>query len=159
MPKKERESQSGGQTEAMRLVGELSRLFRGELRRACGENGVPLGYRGLLFHLGKEDGQTQKALAEKTGLKAATVSVTIEKMERDGYVARRRDGSDGRMMRVFLTEKGQEIDRKNKEKVDELEKQFSAVLTEEERSALAGLLHKVIEGYKAQSGKREGRDG
>ena len=136
--------------EAMRLVGELSRLFRHELRRACEENGVPLGYRGLLFHLARQDGQTQRELAEKTGLKAATVSVTIEKMERDGIVLRRQDQFDRRAVRVFLTKKGREIDDRTKEKVDALEKQFSSLITESERAELSMLLTKIIDGYRAQ---------
>ena len=140
-----------GSPEVMRLVGQLARLFKGEVRRACGENGVPVGYRGVLFHLGHCDGQTQKALADKIGLQPATVSITLDKMERDGYVLRQRGGADGREKRVYLTEKGKEIDRRTKEKIDALEKQFGALINGDERAQLAALLQKVIDGYLAQT--------
>ena len=146
--------------EVMRLVGELSHLFRGEVRRACGENGVPYGYRALLFHLARCDGQTQRELAEKTGLRAATVSVTVEKMERDGYVKRTQDSADKRGKRVYLTEKGKEVDRRNREKVDRLEKQFASAISREERQTLSLLLEKIMRGYETAIGRaEEGGDG
>ena len=54
-------------------------------------------------------------------------------------------------MRVFLTDKGKEIDRVTKEKVETLEKQFASVLTEEENRQLCALLRKVIDGFHAES--------
>lgn len=144
--------------DAMRLIGRVSYLLREEIRRACSENGLPLGYRALLFHIGAKEGQTQKELAEKTGLRPATVSVTIEKMERDGFVTRFRDDKDKRVIRVLLTDKGQEIDRSNRKKVEALEREFSGVLDEGEKSELSRLLYKIIDGYAAHrtADKEEG---
>ena len=142
----------GGQVEMMRLVGELSRLFRCEVRRDCEKNGVPVGYRGVLFHLAREGGQTQKELSEKTGVRPASMSVTIDKMQRDGYVYREKDALDARVVHVFLTEKGEQLDRRNRERVGQLEKRFSSVVSPEERETLTKLLQKVINGYLAQSG-------
>ncbi len=131
----------------MMLVNELSRFFRREMRKVCEENGVPLGYRSLLFHLARNNGCNQKLLSERTGLKPSTVSITVEKMERDGYVRRERNCLDSRAVNVFLTEKGLDIDRKNKEKVDQLERQFEENITNEERRTVVVILEKVMRGY------------
>ena len=73
-------------------------------------------------------------------------------MERDGYIERRRDGKDGRVILVCLTDKGKEINRKNKEKIDILEQQFAATVTPEEEKELARLLTKLLRGYFNQQG-------
>ena len=116
------------------------------------ENRVPVGYRSLLFYLGHHNECSQKELVEKTELKPSTVSIALDKMERDGYIERRRDGKDGRVILVCLTDKGKEINRKNKEKVDVLEQQFAATVTAEEEKELARLLTKLLRGYFDQQG-------
>ena len=93
-----------------------------------------------------------EGLVEKTELKPSTVSIALDKMERDGYIERRRDGKDGRVILVCLTDKGKEINRKNKEKVDVLEQQFAATVTAEEEKELARLLTKLLRGYFDQQG-------
>ena len=128
-------------------VNELSRIFHKEMRKVCEENGVPVGYRSLLFHLMHHNGCSQKELSDHTKLKAATVSITLEKMERDGYIQRKKDESDGRAVKVYLTEKGIDIDRKNKEKLDELEKQLCSYIDKEAEEQAAQILNTIIKGY------------
>ena len=142
--------------EMMRLINDLSRMFHKEMRKVCEENGVPVGYRSILFHLARRDGVVQKELAEMTGLKASTVSIALDKMERDGYIRRARDEGDGRAVRVYLTPKGLEIDKKNKQRFDELEAQFSSVFEEEERAQLIALLKKAAAGCARISGEENG---
>lgn len=133
--------------EMMRMINELSRMFGKEMRKVCEENGVPVGYRSLLFHLAHHNGCSQRSLAEMAGLKASTVSIAIDKMERDGYVTKERNPSDIRAVRIYLTEKGLDIDRKNRERINQLEKQFSKTISDSERLTLIMLLDKVIRGY------------
>lgn len=131
----------------MMVVNDLSRCFRREMRKVCEDNGVPVGYRNLLYYLAENNGCNQRLLSEKTGLKPSTVSIAIEKMERDGYVSRERNCLDSRAMNVHLTEKGLDIDRMNKKRVEELEKQFSEKITPEERQTVIEILDKVMRGY------------
>lgn len=134
------------------LINRISKTFHREMRKVCEENGVPIGYRSLLVHLGHHNACSQKELVEKTELKPSTVSIALDKMERDGYIERRRDGKDGRVIWVCLTDKGMEINRKNKEKIDILEQQFAATVTSEEERELARLLTKLLRGYFDQQG-------
>lgn len=138
--------------EIMFMVNRLSRIFQYEMRKVCEENGVPVGYRNLLFHLAHNNGCSQRTLAERTGLKPSTISITLDKMERDGYVSRERNSMDQRAVRVFLTEKGMQIDRANRAKIDELDARFSATVSAEEKVQLVALLEKVMDGYCAQQG-------
>ncbi|MBQ8215868.1 MAG: MarR family transcriptional regulator [Clostridia bacterium] len=133
--------------EIMFLVNHLSRIFQQEMRKVCEENGVPAAYRNLLFHLVHNDGCSQRLLAEKTGLKPSTISITLDKMEHDGYVSRERNSMDQRAVKVFLTEKGMKIDRANRERIAELDALFSSTVTPEEKAQLILLLEKVMKGY------------
>lgn len=147
-----REEYLRGELPLLLLINRISKTFHREMRKVCEENLVPVGYRSLLFHLGHHNECSQKELVEKTELKPSTVSIALDKMERDGYIERRRDGKDGRVILVCLTEKGKEINRKNKEKVDVLEQQFAATVTAEEEKELVRLLTKLLRGYFDQQG-------
>lgn len=133
--------------EIMFLVTGLARTFRGEMRKVCEENGVPVGYRGLLFHLAHNDGCSQRELAAKAGLQPSTVSITLDKMERDGYIYREKSAEDLRLVKLHLTEKGMRIDRLNRERIEVLERRFAGTVSPEEREQLIVLLEKVMDGY------------
>ena len=63
----------------------------------------------ILFSLAQKDGVTQLDIVKSTGLKAPTVSISLQKMENDGYVTRTPDNYDLRSVRVLLTDKGRGI--------------------------------------------------
>ncbi len=133
--------------EIMFVVNQLARIFQHEMRKVCEENGVPMGYRNLLFHLVHNDGCSQRRLAKLTGLKPSTVSIALEKMERDGYVTREKNLMDQRAVRVYLTEKGKDVDRANRARIEILDERFSKTVTPEEKKELVALLEKVMKGY------------
>ena len=56
--------------------------------------------------LWERDGRTIKELGEALFLESNTVTPLIKRLEAAGYVERRRDSEDERVVRVSLTEKG-----------------------------------------------------
>lgn len=136
----------------MLRINELQRMFRGEMRKASEENGIPEGYRGVLFHLAHHNGCGQNSLAKYVGIKPSSVSIALDKMERDGYIRREKHEKDQRAVKVFLTEKGLLVDKKNRECIDRIEETVASTLEEEEREELLFLLDKVMQGYCAMKG-------
>ena len=67
----------------------------------------------VLNHLAVRDNVNQLELVHLTRLKAPTVSVLLRRMEEEGYVLRVPDEKDRRAVRVVLTEKGREFDRRH----------------------------------------------
>ncbi|MBQ7325444.1 MAG: MarR family transcriptional regulator [Clostridia bacterium] len=126
-------------TPMMQII-HLSKLFRDQLRRASEEAGVPGGYRAILMELSHLESATQYELAKRTHLTAPTVSVTLQKMEHDGYITRTPDENDLRQMRVSLTEKGKAAEADNRARANALEQTLLAGLSEEERAQLSALL-------------------
>jgi MarR family transcriptional regulator, organic hydroperoxide resistance regulator len=60
----------------------------------------------VLDHLDSEDATTLNGLARHMGVTAGTMSLTIDRLERKGYVARVRDTADRRRVNVRLTAAG-----------------------------------------------------
>src|SRR5690242_11019260 len=63
----------------------------------------------VLDHLDELDPVTVNDLARHMGVTPATMSLTIDRLERKGYVARTRDGADRRRVHVRLTSAGVRI--------------------------------------------------
>jgi MarR family transcriptional regulator, organic hydroperoxide resistance regulator len=63
----------------------------------------------ILDHLDEIDPTTVNELARHMGVMPATMSLALDRLERKGYVARSRDGTDRRRVHVRLTTAGVRI--------------------------------------------------
>ncbi len=130
----------------MMRIGDISRLYRERQRQLSGQDGLPCSYRMLLFHLAHmRPGVTQLELVKAAHLKPPTVSVTLQKMERDGLVIRRSNEKDLRQTLVYLSEKGQQVDRTIRETHADGARIALEGFTPEEHEQLCHLLDRVID--------------
>jgi DNA-binding MarR family transcriptional regulator len=60
--------------------------------------------------LWEADGLTVKSLAEQLHLDSATITPLLKRLEAMGFVHRRRNVSDERVVNIFLSDKGREIE-------------------------------------------------
>lgn len=125
------------------ITCDISKLFDNIMHSGHDGDHMQNSCRHLLFHLAREDGVTQLRLAQLTNLKAPTVSVTLQKMERDGYVTRRADENDLRQTLVFLTPKGYEYNERIHTKVKKLDARALSGLDENERETVMKILLKI----------------
>ncbi|MCK8779010.1 MarR family transcriptional regulator [Rhizobium sp. NTR19] len=87
-------------------ITQAARSMRTLLSRSLGETGLYAGQDGVILTLAEEDGLTPGQLAARLGVKAPTMTRTIGRMEAQGFLERRADGTDGRLTKVHLTETG-----------------------------------------------------
>lgn len=91
-------------------IGYLVTFTQRLLHRALGEglqkHGVTVAQWSVLVVLWETDGLTQKQLSQRVAVETATLSRTIDRMERDGLVERMRSETDRRQVHVNLTEYG-----------------------------------------------------
>lgn len=128
----------------MMLIGEVARLMGEKVREKCGDNPIiQKSGKIIMIELAKKDGRTQLDLSRATHLKAPTVSISLGKLEREGYVKRQPDEYDLRATRVFLTEKGRSLDDEIKRRITEEESYVTAALTDEEKETLVKILTKI----------------
>lgn len=66
----------------------------------------------IIVALWEEDGLSIKALGEKLFLESNTLTPILKKLEKDGYLERRRDPKDERQLVITLTEAGRALREK-----------------------------------------------
>jgi len=125
------------------LINDVSRHIHYTIQMEAEKLGLRGAYHPILFHLTHEDGITQLELAKRSHLKPPTISVSLKKMEEDGLIERKTDENDMRQMRVYLTEKGRELDRQFKDSLDNIEGILASILTEEECASFREELIKI----------------
>ena len=72
-----------------------------------------------------------------------TVSVTLGRLEKLGYITQAPDQGDQRAVRVYLTEKGRELDRTTLERIREIDEILMKGITPDESLQLMALLNKI----------------
>ncbi len=93
-------------SEVAPAITQAARSMRTALSRSLGDSGLYAGQDGVVLMLAEEDGMTPGQLAIRLGVKAPTMTRTIGRMEAQGFLERRADGTDGRLTKVHLTESG-----------------------------------------------------
>ncbi|HHW61209.1 MAG TPA: winged helix-turn-helix transcriptional regulator [Syntrophomonadaceae bacterium] len=71
--------------------------------------GVSIPQSFILYTLLEEDGSTLKEIGTKTLIDSSSMTVLVDKLERDDLVERHLDSQDRRAIRVFITEKGKKV--------------------------------------------------
>ncbi len=100
---------------------------------------------GRILNLLRDRGTlTQRELIELTGRRSATVSEQLEKMERAGYLIRRRNSRDRRNVDVTLTPAGHAAALDARAEQERRAKVFDS-FTPEERESLAIQLERLLE--------------
>lgn len=105
--------------------------------------GIYPGQPPLLFVLSKYDGLSQRELAEKLHIKAATITVMLKRMEKANLVERLPDQVDQRISRVYLTDKGKDLIADIKKSLKTVEEECFKDFTIEEQMQLKELLTKM----------------
>ncbi|MEV4379767.1 MarR family transcriptional regulator [Streptosporangium sp. NPDC049644] len=86
------------------------RSHKRQLATGLEELGLRLGQGLYLALLWREDGLSQSALAGQAQVSAANITQVLYGMEKQGLVVRRRDDSDARIQRIWLTEAGRALE-------------------------------------------------
>jgi len=157
-PEKDPEERHCHKPTPMMILNEVSHLMVDRIRSNHDELFSQRSVRLLIMELARKDGRTQLDLVNATHLKAPTVSVAMQKLEKLGIVTRKADEYDQRATRVFLTEKGREADNRTRKSVHDAEEIAMKHLSEEERETLAKLLLKIREALiedREQNGNRK----
>jgi DNA-binding MarR family transcriptional regulator len=74
--------------------------------------GVSIPQSFILYSLMEQDGATLKEIGNKTLIDSSSMTVLVDKLEKDELVVRKLDSQDRRAIRVVITEKGRDIAEK-----------------------------------------------
>lgn len=126
------------------LVTQAQRLLHKGLGLKFQEYGISVAQWSVLVVLWEVDGLTQKELSERVTVETATLSRTIDRMERDGLVQRRRSESDRRQVHVYLTDFGAGLWRDLVPQAEAMLALALAGISDHEEAQLRSLLKRVI---------------
>lgn len=129
-------TESGHQELVLAVKQAVSRMY-GRFRqgRPAGELGD--GALGVLIRVEKRGPVTLTGLCEEFGVTPASMSQTVTRLERAGYVERVRDPEDGRRAIIVATAEGARLSSEARARRDAWLEGHLAELTEAERRTLA----------------------
>ncbi|HJQ56529.1 MAG TPA: MarR family transcriptional regulator [Vineibacter sp.] len=91
------------------LLSDVARLMRTVFDRRVRELGLTRSQWLLLSRLHRRPGASQTELADMLEVEKASAGRLVDRMERNGWVVRRPDGTDRRINRIHLTPEAERI--------------------------------------------------
>lgn len=92
-------------------LDKISSRMRRDYSESLREINLYVGQDNLLSRLWLGDGVTQMQLCEHLKCEPPTVTNMVKSLEQNGFIYRERDKQDARIMRIFLTDKGKELEK------------------------------------------------
>ncbi len=129
--------------EFLAVLTSVSRAVKTHLESRLLAHGVHAGQQFILECLWREDGLTPGELAQRIGVETPTVTRAAQRMEVTGLVRRIPDPDDARLVRVYLTERGREVQTRLPALLRAATEEVLAGLGQEERAELIRLLKRV----------------
>lgn len=107
------------------------------------DQGMTLPQMHTLEILGVNPPLRMKELAQKMGVTTGTLTVQVDRLERSGMVRRRPHHDDRRSILVELTDAGQEMFQGHHSLHEQLTRDITAQLSDQERDTLTELLTRL----------------
>ena len=129
------------------LITKIKQLHSRALAQCISDKGIDAfsGEQGkILFVLWRKDKITQKELATETGLAKNTITVMLEKMEKNNLIRKITDENDKRKSLVILTDYAKSLKKPFDEISDEMLKKVYKGFSEEEIDKCEEYLHRII---------------
>lgn len=101
---------------------------------------------------------SQREIAEHLRIKPPTVNVTVQRLEKAGFLFRKADEKDQRVSRIYLTEKGKQAKERGMKRVEENEKILFDGFSDAELCLLRRFLEQItanIDKIPGSSGKND----
>ena len=124
-----------------RLARSMAQQLADEIRPA----GVGIGQWAVLMFLWARDAMSQAELSRVVAIEPPTMVRTIDRMVRDGLVRREADPDDGRISRIFLTDRGRSLRDQLVPRAAAVNAANAQKLTPSEGRTLKRLIGKLLE--------------
>ena len=136
-----------------RLASIIYRFSQVHMNSELKKYNIGIGQIYFLKKLKNKDGINQEHLADSLLFSKATSTRAIKKLESEGYVLRKKDGTDKRAYNVFITKKGKKIINIFREISSDWNDIILYGFTEKDREVFINLLKKTIENASAYKEK------
>ncbi|MEK4439193.1 MarR family winged helix-turn-helix transcriptional regulator [Paenibacillus sp. FSL K6-2862] len=124
-------------------LDRVSSQMRRDYSESLRELNLYVGQDNLLSRLWLGDGVTQMQLCEHLKCEPPTVTNMVKSLEQNGFIYRKRDEHDARVMRIFLTDKGRELEKPVESKWREQQEKLLQSISPEDRLILRELMKRM----------------
>ncbi|WP_342422503.1 MarR family transcriptional regulator [Paenibacillus sp. FSL E2-0178] len=124
-------------------LDRISSQMRRDYSESLRELNLYVGQDNLLYRLWLGDGITQMQISEHLKCEPPTVTNMVKSLEQNGFIYRKRDEQDARVMRIFLTDKGKELEQPIEVKWKQQQEKLLKSILLEERLLLRRLLKEM----------------
>lgn len=141
-------SESGAMPRRWTLMHGMARArtaWHEHMRRIAQEEGVPDSYRPIIMYLYRSPGASQKTIAEFLNVTTSAVNQAVKSMTLEGYLRREADPSDGRCMKLYLSERGAEVASRLRRRLNESDDAITAFVGAQREEELLKLLHELTD--------------
>jgi DNA-binding MarR family transcriptional regulator len=131
-----------------RVLSKLAIAHRNAVTAAMAEIGLHSGQAAVLFALWEIDGLSQAELGRHLGVAPPTVNVMVNKLEDQGYVKAKSCPHDGRLKRIYLTQKSSDVRVEALKQMEELGKAVFSGFSDLEKNTAMIVLERLSENLK-----------
>lgn len=126
------------------LLRQVGKAHSNKINKILDNVNMHKGQPMLLLLLSREDGIPQSTLAKELVITPATVSAMVKRMEKAGYVIRKRDSVDERISNVYLTDEGRAISSQLHDFQNDMDAVVFDGFSDEERKTMRNYLERVL---------------
>lgn len=124
-------------------LDKVSSRMRRDYSESLRELNLYVGQDNLLYRLWREDGITQMQLCDHLKCEPPTVTNMVKSLEQNGFIQRKRDEQDARVMRIYLTDKGRALEEPVDAKWKHQQEKLLHSISSEERLVLRELIMRM----------------
>ncbi len=137
------------------ILHQVCHLHHHRVRQVFESLGLYRGQPPILRMLWDEEGLTHNELASRLNVTPATMSRTLQRMEKAGFLVRKPDPADQRVSRVYLTEHGRAVQEQVQQSIQRIEEETFAGFSAEELPVLRSFLERIRENLWRATGEKE----
>lgn len=127
------------------MLREVCRFHTNKVNKVLEKVGLHQGQPMMLRILFRNDGVPQSYLAKELAVKPATTSTMVKRLEKSGYVVRKRDAEDERVTNVYLTDAGRELSGKLREHQEQMDAMVFKGFTDAEKETMRDFFNRIME--------------
>lgn len=120
------------------MKGTMKKLER-HVGQRLEEYGVNLAQSFVLFSLMERNGITLSEIGNRTGIENSSLTNMVDRLEKEGLVERKLDAQDRRVIRIFITGRGEELGQRVFDEGSEFNRYLSNCLEGSKEQFLKGL--------------------
>lgn len=129
----------------MRSVGRARRVWNNHVKQIAQAEGIPDSYRQVIMFLYHHPGSGQRSIAEFVGVTTSAINQVVKSMLEEDYLRKEADPTDRRGTRLYLTEKGESVASRLREKLDDADSAITAFLGEVREAELIEVLENLAD--------------